>query len=858
MATQIDFEELPDEQAAPAAPFQLAALTPHIRATEAKYGLPSGLLDRMIQKESGGNPDAVSPKGALGLLQIMPATAKELGVDPRDPAQAVEGAAKYLARLNKNYGGDWNKTLAAYNWGPGNLANYGMDKMPAETRDYVAKLSPQGAAARPEPKMPAAETPPQIDFEEEAAPAPQTGPESLSALQERRAQLEAKDEALRVQEMQLTRAMKRGNSPTASPETRAQAAVAGRALEQIQILRAQLKQEIDRTGVGSTFRKAGSLGGAVVGGVGGGLAGGVPGGIAGSALGTILGSAGGSAIDVALAKRNAQELDEAEVAKMVSSGVLEDLVWDVGGNLLLIGGGKVLGYLRSTPQAKAFLQRAQHLAALKGRTDVAQKMAAAARGAVMDPTNMTPGAHQLDDVATTEARAKAVDELGRVSGGALPTKGQITGSAGLAEQATRVAEQEVFDQQAKQLQRGADLMRTEVVAPHGQPSAVAIGTKVTDAASALEQKVKADTKQVFIDAGKILDPATGAPVLVRRGDYLKAIQTELDRVAASGGAYLKPGEQEWLAKHMADLQRVPGLTPEGALDVISSLKARARDLDQAGGMSTQFENVVRRLVSVMDDSYEQAARRTGNRKAHGDLMQARDLYREMAETAFSDDIRRALRANPEDVGRLFWQKGNVSEPEALDRLLSMSVRTKAMTQVEADRLTDAVRRGFLQEAVPTVEAAANWTKSLQDPAKRRTWEALTKGKGGAELTQTMRVLEQAAKVAKTETADLIRDTNPATVLARRAAGGTVGVGITTGSILLKMVGAGMSISAYTKLAAKAAASSNKGILRDLQLIASVGTRAGAAGVAPVRAAMSRVAQFAAESGEENPFTEEQQ
>lgn len=78
------------------------------------------LVKAMIEVESGGKADAVSPKGAIGLMQIMPGTAKELGIDPKDPAQNVEGGSRYVKQMQKKFG-DKKLAIAAYNMGQGAL-----------------------------------------------------------------------------------------------------------------------------------------------------------------------------------------------------------------------------------------------------------------------------------------------------------------------------------------------------------------------------------------------------------------------------------------------------------------------------------------------------------------------------------------------------------------------------------------------------------------------------------------------------------------------------------------------------------------------------------------------------------------
>ena len=107
---------------------------------EQKHGLPAGILDAMWERESGRGRNMVSPSGATGHFQFMPGTARELGLsteDTYDFAKSSTAAAEYLARLRKQNGGDLNRALAAYNWGPGNLDRKGMAAAPKETRDYV-------------------------------------------------------------------------------------------------------------------------------------------------------------------------------------------------------------------------------------------------------------------------------------------------------------------------------------------------------------------------------------------------------------------------------------------------------------------------------------------------------------------------------------------------------------------------------------------------------------------------------------------------------------------------------------------------------------------------------------------------
>lgn len=104
-------------------------------------GIPPDLIASMIHQESGSNPTAVSSKGAQGLMQLMPDTAKELGVtDPTNPEQNIKAGAQYLKKMLDKYGGDVKMALAAYNAGPGNVDKYKGIPPFAETQKYVSNI----------------------------------------------------------------------------------------------------------------------------------------------------------------------------------------------------------------------------------------------------------------------------------------------------------------------------------------------------------------------------------------------------------------------------------------------------------------------------------------------------------------------------------------------------------------------------------------------------------------------------------------------------------------------------------------------------------------------------------------------
>lgn len=109
------------------------------RKAARRNNVPEELFLRLIQQESGWNPKAESNKGAFGLAQLMPGTAKELGVDPTKPRQNLDGGARYLAAQYREFG-SWRLALAAYNAGPQAVKKYGGVPPYSETKNYVLKI----------------------------------------------------------------------------------------------------------------------------------------------------------------------------------------------------------------------------------------------------------------------------------------------------------------------------------------------------------------------------------------------------------------------------------------------------------------------------------------------------------------------------------------------------------------------------------------------------------------------------------------------------------------------------------------------------------------------------------------------
>lgn len=291
------------------------------------------------------------------------------------------------------------------------------------------------------------------------------------------------------------------------------------------------------------------------------------------------------------------------------------------------------------------------------------------------------------------------------------------------------------------------------------------------------------------------------------------------------------------------LEGRPFLRAEDALDFVSDQKAVLRT--QADWQpSTRFETLINRLVTKADEAYTKAAAKTGDGQLVRDLDKARRDYRTTMETVYEDAIKNALKKNPEDVGKYLWGAGNVGEIRQLHRLLGLAQKEGVTSRSGAEKVRLDVARGWLQEAVPNLDAAANWSQMLKEnPAKRDTWNILSAGPNGIALNDTMKVIEQAAQMA------VKKNIMPAGEMAviSRASKGSLGQSFYSGDVKAPLYIAGLNLSRVVKAAATAYTHGDRGTLNGIMQVLraqSAGTPAAAKGA---QAAYEKLRAFAKEN-----------
>ncbi len=459
----------------------------------------------------------------------------------------------------------------------------------------------------------------------------------------------------------------------------------------------------------------------------------------------------------------------------------------------------------------------------------------------------------------TPEQQEAVERLAKQAGDDfVPTPGQVTGEASAAEQAARLTHPGVFERQQKALGEGAERMRQEAVNPGVQPSAKVLGERVQAAAEATQQAVKKRLRPTF-------QAADDLGVKVDMNTVAAKARDALAKDAAVPGGKLKATERADLEALVTDIEAagkssIPGAISvdtgkfgsEAALDFMSRQKEKVRAISADGVPSKYYQTIVDDLTRTADEEFARAAGRAGKGDVVRNLLSAQRDYKEMMETVYDDAVKAALKKNPEDVGRLFWQSGNVSEIEQFHKLLQIAQREGALGKGESTKLARDMTRGFMQEAIRDVPSAAKWSETLAaDPLKRRTWEALTRGPGGKTIADGMKVIEEASKIAMRDNPALAGGGN--FIMFSRAAKGGLGVSYVTGALHPGIAVVGISITAATRMMATAYTRGDKGVARALMAALRAQGAGTAASAKALQAALPEIEQAAVDYGIEDIF-----
>ena len=462
---------------------------------------------------------------------------------------------------------------------------------------------------------------------------------------------------------------------------------------------------------------------------------------------------------------------------------------------------------------------------------------------------------KLDDLAAlTEnpARQQAVRELGARTKEVVPTPGQVTGEAGTVESAVRKATPSPFQRQEKELAEGAERMRTDLVSPGSQPQQNKLGEQIDRVVDETVKKTKQRLRPVFEEADRLNIIADFNKV----GEIAeKALQKDAGVV---GKGKLTEAERNHLQQIIADMRYQPYTGAEAALDFVSIQKSMMRKLNPDGKPSPYFSTIVGDLTRAANDAFEEGARRMGKHEIVNKLRAAREDYRIMNERAYAGAMKQVgIKGDhaPEDVGAYLWQNGKVTRIEELDELLGLAKREGVASPAALDKLRRNVTRGFLAEAVRDVESAANFTKSLSDPKRKATWEALTSGPTGRALRDGMAVLEQAAQIASHNSITLA---GGQIIPLARAAGGGMGISYVTGTVRPGMMLTGLSLTGLTKAMATAYTQGNKGLINSIASILRANSVGTAAAAKAMQAALPQLEKWAAANGEEDMFVGDEQ
>lgn len=473
----------------------------------------------------------------------------------------------------------------------------------------------------------------------------------------------------------------------------------------------------------------------------------------------------------------------------------------------------------------------------------------------------SPSAQQLDRVvqsrqalATDDPAAKrAVAVLAERTEGQVPTPGQLTGEVGSMEAAERIVARDVFRQNDAALARAANSMIDETVRPSSAIGREALGNRIAGSIDALEKSAKERLGKVFKEGD---DAAIGVDVssaVAAIDEALKkrfALTTaEFNELRAMRDALAPPELANVAQPHAA------WLAGQEAQDFISLNKSKLRSLNPDGKPSPLFAKIIGGINRAVDQQFlaSIAKAEAGGAVRAGlgaDLRAVRLEYSELMDDIYGDTggIRRALKATPEDISGVFWQKGTVGEVKQLRRVLERAVKEKAITQADADAQMSSLTIGFLQENAGTLEKAAKWRELIRTNTKLSdSWNVLTDGPGGAELRTGMETLAAAAEIAKRDVKSLGYDIGIGMIPLSRAAQLGIGVSYVTGTISPGLAVVGVGVAGLLRAMAVATTRGNTGLVRDIARLLRATQAGTSVGNKVAQDILPRLEKFAAEN-----------
>lgn len=492
-----------------------------------------------------------------------------------------------------------------------------------------------------------------------------------------------------------------------------------------------------------------------------------------------------AALDKGMDPEQAGDIFVNELAK----GVGIDAVFNFGAPLLGHLIAKVPGVKRMSDAIHRAIQR--RMGAASPKPDLRTQKLESLKGMTADPN-----------------RKAAVDELAkRVPDDTIPTPGQVTGKTGFLERRTYEAFPGEFEAQKETLGEAAEQFRKTVVDPNSQPTAQHLGEQINRFVESTVKATKDRLRPTF-------EAANNANMVVDMKSVADLARDALRKnKMVMGRGKLTDPEVAHLKKIVDGYKFQPWRNAEATLDFLSVQKEMLRKLNPDGQPSKFFSIIVGDMEKATKASFDESARRTGKTDLVKTLEQAWRDYRVMNESAYTGAMKQVLKKGDdasEDIGSYLWAKGKVSRIDDLDEMLKLGAREGVASQQAIDMLRRNVARGFVQQGVQNVEQAANWSKSLADPQRRATWDALTRDPLGKSLRNSMEVLEHAAQIAAKAPKD--QQSKFLGVPTSRAIGGGLGISWVTFGFNPVLFGAGLSLAGATRLLATAYVHGDKGTI----------------------------------------------